>query len=437
MHPITVRVSGRPGARRRFRPLLVFSWLTIAGLAILAPSPLAALAYAMPATGAPVQEKPPHVHTVEPGETVRSIAEQYGVSSTTILAANAIDDPDLLRIGQQLVIPPVDGVLHTVLPGETLRDIAETYGVGLADLIAANGLDASADLLSVGEVLVVPGAAPVVRAAAPPTPAAQRAAGVASGDRPRAASQGPRVVDSPSGTYTVREGDTLRSIAEEFKLDLLSLIDMNGLADPDLIRPGSTLRISATNTLQHEVQPGETLGDIAWRYSVEVSALLRANSLADPDRLGVGTVLVVPTGRSANPPPPAPPPPAPPPAPSPPAPSPPVPERQPPAPVPPPTAADRVITARVTGYALGAGAVGTRTASGTTTHWGTVAADTHLYPFGTRLRIEGLGDTVFVVEDTGSAVRGNIFDVWFPDAASARRVGARTRQVTILGSGGP
>jgi 3D (Asp-Asp-Asp) domain-containing protein len=89
----------------------------------------------------------------------------------------------------------------------------------------------------------------------------------------------------------------------------------------------------------------------------------------------------------------------------------------------------------VTGYALGAGGVSTRTASGTQTHWGTVAADVRLYPFGTRLRIEGLGDTVFTVEDTGSAVRGNVFDVWYPDAASARRVGATKRQVTILAPG--
>jgi LysM repeat protein/3D (Asp-Asp-Asp) domain-containing protein len=423
---------------------LLLSWLSIAGLAILVPSPLDGLAHAMPAAGAPVQQRPPSVHIVEPGETVRSIAELYGVSSTTLLAANAIDDPDLLHIGQQLVIPPVDGVLHTVSPGETLREIADTYGVDLADLMAANALNASPDLLTVGVVLVVPGAVPVVRAAAPPpTAEAQRAAGVPSGDRSQATDRGPRVVDSPSGRYTVREGDTLRSIAEEFKLDILSLIDMNGLADPDLIRPGSTLRISATDTLEHQVQPGETLGDIAWRYSVDTLALLQANSLSDPDRIVVGTTLVVPIGRSAatrQAAPPAPSPPAPsPPSPSPPspsraAPSPPVHDRQPPAPVSP--AADRVITARVTGYALGAGAVGTRTASGTTTHWGTVAADTRLYPFGTRLRIEGLDDTVFVVEDTGSAVRGNVFDVWFPDAASARRVGARMRQVTILGPGG-
>jgi 3D (Asp-Asp-Asp) domain-containing protein len=93
------------------------------------------------------------------------------------------------------------------------------------------------------------------------------------------------------------------------------------------------------------------------------------------------------------------------------------------------------MSAMVTGYALGAGAVSSRTASGTQTHWGTVAADVRIYPFGTRLRIEGLGDTVFTVEDTGSAVRGNVFDVWYPDPASARRLGATTRQVTILAPG--
>jgi 3D (Asp-Asp-Asp) domain-containing protein len=90
----------------------------------------------------------------------------------------------------------------------------------------------------------------------------------------------------------------------------------------------------------------------------------------------------------------------------------------------------------VTGYALGAGASSARTASGAPTHWGTVAADTRLYPFGTRLRIEGFDDMVFVVEDTGSAVRGNIFDVWFPDVAAARTFGGRTRRVTILSVGG-
>jgi resuscitation-promoting factor RpfB len=96
----------------------------------------------------------------------------------------------------------------------------------------------------------------------------------------------------------------------------------------------------------------------------------------------------------------------------------------------------RVIQATVTGYANGAdgGAVGTMTASGTRTHWGTVAADWRLYPRGTRLQIEGFPNDVFTVEDTGGAVRGNIFDVWFPDLPTAIAFGTKTLTVTVLAS---
>jgi 3D (Asp-Asp-Asp) domain-containing protein len=214
----------------------------------------------------------------------------------------------------------------------------------------------------------------------------------------------------------------------------------------------------SSQPLEHVVQPGDTLGEIAWRYAVDANALLRANGLADPDRIVTGMTLVVPLGAPASA---APPPasaaassasaaspsastasstsaasqsaPAHPPAAA---------QHAPAAPSATPAAAQATagsgpVTAMVTGYALGAGAVSTRTASGTTVHWGTVAADTHLYPFGTRLRLEGLGDTVFVVEDTGSAVRGNVFDVWCPDSTSARQLGARTRQVTILSPNDP
>jgi len=415
------------------RLIVLGQCLAITGMALFGRWPLGGVAHATLEASAPVvvaEEAPLHVHTVAPGETVRSIAELYGVSSETVLAANAIADPDLLHIGEQLVVPSVDGALHRVQPGETLRAIADDYGVDVHQVVAANALNASPDLLSVGMVLVVPGARPDVRASN-----TQRAAVVRSTGPIQATDGGPSAADNASGVYTVREGDTLHSIAEAFKLDILSLINMNGVADPDLIRPGSTLRIASRGTLQHVVEPGETLGDIAWRYSVRSHALLEANSIADPDRIAVGTTLVVPIGRAAAQSPPAPPaPPAPPPPSRPVQQSPvqPSPAQETEAPAPASSPPDRVITARVTGYALGAGAVSTRTASGTTTHWGTIAADTRLYPFGTRVRIEGLGDTVFVVEDTGGAVRGNVFDVWFPDAASARRLGAMTRQVTIL-----
>jgi 3D (Asp-Asp-Asp) domain-containing protein len=94
----------------------------------------------------------------------------------------------------------------------------------------------------------------------------------------------------------------------------------------------------------------------------------------------------------------------------------------------------KVIQATVTAYANGAdgGAVGSITASGVHTHWGTVAADWRLYPLGTRLQIESFPNVIFVVEDTGGGVHGNIFDVWFPDLATAVAFGTRSLKVTIL-----
>jgi resuscitation-promoting factor RpfB len=98
------------------------------------------------------------------------------------------------------------------------------------------------------------------------------------------------------------------------------------------------------------------------------------------------------------------------------------------------TAAQTVVQATVTGYANGAdgGAVGSMTASGVRTHWGTVAADWRLYPPGTHMQIEGFPDDIFTVEDTGGGVRGNIVDIWFPELATATAFGTRSLRVTVL-----
>ncbi len=94
----------------------------------------------------------------------------------------------------------------------------------------------------------------------------------------------------------------------------------------------------------------------------------------------------------------------------------------------------KVIQATVTGYANGAdgGAVGSMTASGVRTHWGTVAADWRVYPLGTRLQIEGFPNVIFIVEDTGGGVRGNIFDIWFPELSTAMAFGTKSLKVTVL-----
>jgi LysM repeat protein len=96
------------------------------------------------------------LHVVEAGETVALIAGQYGLSPHTIVAVNDLVDPNVLRIGEELVIPPTEGLPHTVRTGETVRGIADAYGVELDAIVRANDL-ADPDRVSIDTRLFVPG----------------------------------------------------------------------------------------------------------------------------------------------------------------------------------------------------------------------------------------------------------------------------------------
>ncbi|MFH1141912.1 MAG: LysM domain-containing protein [Chloroflexota bacterium] len=48
----------------------------------------------------------PTIYTVVPGDTLYKIAQQYSVTIEAIVQANKLQDPRMLRIGQELIIPP-------------------------------------------------------------------------------------------------------------------------------------------------------------------------------------------------------------------------------------------------------------------------------------------------------------------------------------------
>ena len=126
-----------------------------------APSPFAGIAAPPPA---PPQRTGTVTHTVTEGEVLWQIAEQYSLRPETLLWANDLDNPDLLLIGQQLQIPPSDGVTYTVRPGDSLAGVANRYGVDISAVVGANHLD-NADQIQAGTDLFLPGGRPIAQAA--------------------------------------------------------------------------------------------------------------------------------------------------------------------------------------------------------------------------------------------------------------------------------
>ena len=86
-------------------------------------------------------------YVVRPGDTLLAIAVRFDVSVTTLQAANNLNNPDQLQIGQTLVIPLVGAskratlaVAQTVVvqAGDTLSGIALKYGIDMAELMRAS-----------------------------------------------------------------------------------------------------------------------------------------------------------------------------------------------------------------------------------------------------------------------------------------------------------
>jgi murein DD-endopeptidase MepM/ murein hydrolase activator NlpD len=105
------------------------------------------------------------VYTVQEGDTLSSIAVQFGLETTEDVAnwellvhsnkPDIVSEDDFIQPGQKLRIPRGNGVLHLVLSAETLFEIADQYGVDIEDIMSYNGIS-DADVLKIGDELLVP-----------------------------------------------------------------------------------------------------------------------------------------------------------------------------------------------------------------------------------------------------------------------------------------
>ena len=94
------------------------------------------------------------IHIVAEGETVFSIAQQYGVSETLLRRQNQVPENGQLVVGQTLVIL-FPAAVHTVSEGDTLSSIAAQYGISRRELYRNNYFLLGQDTIVPGEELVI------------------------------------------------------------------------------------------------------------------------------------------------------------------------------------------------------------------------------------------------------------------------------------------
>lgn len=102
----------------------------------------------------PVEYSP---YTVKTGENISTIAKKFGLANiSTLIAVNNISNVRLLRAGQKIIIPSMDGMIHTVKKGESLGLLAQRYNLSVENLLDVN--DLSSSIIQVGDKIFIPGA---------------------------------------------------------------------------------------------------------------------------------------------------------------------------------------------------------------------------------------------------------------------------------------
>lgn len=230
-------------------------------------------------------------YTLKKGETLSAVAAKHQMNWKTLAEYNLIEQPDQVREGQVILLPPSasdpasrsgdegserparEGAkTHTVRSGDNLSAIAVRYGTSVKALKNAN--DLTGDKILVGQILTLPTGAEETdgeeesqgadrereRPDPRPTPVATRPIPPRPRDEPvededpvedmepgevDEAESGLNIIDKPY-PIIVREGDTLQSIADNYIVTVEEIRKLNNLREGEELEPGQELLMPAT-----------------------------------------------------------------------------------------------------------------------------------------------------------------------------------------------
>jgi len=193
-------------------------------------------------------------HLVKAGETLKSIAEKYGVTIADLKAWNGKKVIPNLKKGTKIVVaqgsskpgivakrasadeapakaPVKHASTYKVKPGDSLAEIADNFGVTVEDLKAWNGRKVS-PVLQKNAVIKVAGAPEKVAKAAPK--AEEKPV------HPTRVAQKPTAEKKKIVKYKVKPGDSLIMIAKKHSTTPEEIQKLNGLKGPKIV-PGAVI----------------------------------------------------------------------------------------------------------------------------------------------------------------------------------------------------
>jgi len=206
-------------------------------------------------------------YTVKSGDSLYSIANRYNTTVKAITDYNNLSSANL-SVGQKLFIPTTtvgsedsNYDTYTVKSGDSLYKIASRYNTSVDNLMKINNL--SSNLLSIGQKLLVP-----------------------------KTTSTPNNVPSVGISYTVKSGDSLYKIANQYNTSVDAIKDFNNLTS-NTLKIGQILKIPTANAgITYVVKSGDNLYTIASRYNTTVDAIKRKNNLTS-NILQIGQILMI------------------------------------------------------------------------------------------------------------------------------------------------
>ncbi len=94
------------------------------------------------------------IHVVQPGETIESIANRYGINKERLILDNDLPNPYNLVVGQSIIII-YPAITYTVQEGDTLKGIADSFQISVMQLLRNNPFLSNREYIYPGETLVI------------------------------------------------------------------------------------------------------------------------------------------------------------------------------------------------------------------------------------------------------------------------------------------